>query len=370
MKILHVITSLQTGGAEKLMVDLLPQLRDMGNDVELLLFDGTRTHFYKELERAGIKIHHLSIGGNVYNPINIFKLRKYLKNYDIIHTHNTACQLFAAICRMLCSVKLVTTEHTTSNRRRDWRWYKPLDRWMYSQYKRVICISDQAIDSLVEYHGESKRNCVIYNGVNIDRYLNPIKDISAKNDYIISMVAGFRYQKDHETLIKACALLPVNYTLRLIGEGERRQILQQLVAELGIEKRVEFMGLRSNISELLAESDINVLSSHFEGLSLSSIEGMASGRPFIASDVNGLREIVTGYGILFPHGDADALAKEIKMLCENPEHYKQVAIACQEKAKQYDISIMAQKYNDLYNSIKLTFYNENNSNHFGYFTLL
>ena len=351
MRILHVITSLRTGGAEKLMVDLLPRLRDMGNDVELLLFDGTRTHFYEELERAGIKIHHLSIGGNVYNPLNIFRLRKYLKRYDIVHTHNTACQLFAAICRVLCSVVLITTEHNTFNRRRDWKWYKPIDRWMYSQYNRVICISDQTIDSLEKYHGSSDKNSVIYNGVNIDKYLNPIKDISTKSNYIISMVAGFRNQKDQETLIKACALLPDNYTLQLIGDGERREILQQLVSELGIEKRVEFMGLRSDIPELLAESDINVLSSHFEGLSLSSIEGMASGRPFIASDVNGLREIVDGNGILFPHGDATTLANEIKKLCENPEHYKLIAIACQEKAKQYDISIMAQKYNELYNHI-------------------
>ena len=79
MKILHIITSLQTGGAEKLMVDLLPRLRDLGNEVELLLFDGTRTALYNELEQANIKIRCLSIGGNVYNPLNIFKLRKYLK---------------------------------------------------------------------------------------------------------------------------------------------------------------------------------------------------------------------------------------------------------------------------------------------------
>ena len=87
MKILHVITSLSTGGAEKLMVDLLPRLRDLGNEVELLIFDGKRTAFYNELEQIGIKIHHLSIGGNVYNPINIFKLIKYIKHYEIIHTH-------------------------------------------------------------------------------------------------------------------------------------------------------------------------------------------------------------------------------------------------------------------------------------------
>lgn len=351
MKILHVITSLRTGGAEKLMVDLLPRLRDLGNDVELLLFDGTRTPFYDKLEKTGIKINSLSIEGNVYNPLNILKLRKYLKGYDIVHTHNTACQLFAAVCGVLCSVVLVTTEHNTSNRRRGWKWYVPIDRWMYSRYKKVICISDQALASLEDFHGKDSKNTVIYNGIDIQQYLNPLTDISSKENYTITMVAGFRYQKDHDTLIKACSLLPGNYTLRLVGDGERKPILQKLANELGIENRVEFCGLRSDIPEILAESDINVLSSHFEGLSLSSIEGMASGRPFVASDVNGLREIVSGHGILFPHGDEKALAHEITKLCEDTEYYRRVATACQQKAQQYDIAIMAQQYNTVYKKI-------------------
>lgn len=347
MRILHVITSLRTGGAEKLMVDLLPRLRDLGNEVELLLFDGTRTPFYEELEQTGIKTHHLTIGGNVYNPLNIFRLRKYLKKYDIIHTHNTACQLFAAICSVLCSVVFITTEHNTSNRRRDWTWYKPLDRWMYSRYKNVICISDQALDSLEKYHGKHHRNCVIYNGINLDKYLKPIT-MPANDEFIITMIAGFRYQKDQDTLIKAVSLLPENYKLWLVGDGERRNILENLISNLNLTNRVKLLGISSDIPQILEQSHIVVLSSHFEGLSLSSIEGMASGRPFIASDVNGLHEIVKDYGILFPHQDAKALANEIKSLCENHDKYLEIAQKCQERAKQYDINIMANKYNEQY----------------------
>lgn len=348
MKILHVITSLRTGGAEKLMVDLLPRLRDMGNDVELLLFDGTRTPFYEELENTGIKIHTLSVGGNVYNPLNIFRLRKYLNKYDIVHTHNTACQLFVAICSMLCSVVFYTTEHNTTNRRRDWWWYKPIDKWMYTRYKKTICISDQALTSLRIYHGKNVNNTIIYNGINLDQYLKPIKDITNKKEFIITMIAGFRYQKDQDTLIRALSLLPENFKLWLIGDGERRQELENLVTSQSLENRVKFWGIRNDIPELLEQTDIVVLSSHWEGLSLSSIEGMASGRPFIASDVDGLREIVNENGILFPHGDEKTLAHEIKSLCENTERYKQITIACQVKAKQYDINIMAKKYNNLY----------------------
>ena len=165
------------------------------------------------------------------------------------------------------------------------------------------------------------------------------------------MAAAFREQKDQDTLIRAMAELPDNYSLRIVGDGPRREMLENLVTELGLNGHVDFFGIRTDIPDLLRDSDVNVLSSHWEGLSLSSIEGMASGRPFVASDVDGLREVVKDAGILFPHGDYKQLAKEIRQLCKNPVHYEVVARECQERAKQFDISVMAEKYNDLYQSL-------------------
>ena len=162
------------------------------------------------------------------------------------------------------------------------------------------------------------------------------------------IVACFREAKDQDTLIKAISLLPNEYKLWLVGDGERRFILENLVSELGISDRVKFWGIRSDIPQILEQSHILVLSSHWEGLSLSCIEGMASGRPFIASNVDGLRDIVGGHGVLFPHQDSKTLAKEILSLCENKDYYNNVVSACQEKAIQYDINIMAQKYNQFY----------------------
>lgn len=350
MKILHVITSLRTGGAEKLMTELLSRLRDLGNTVELLLFDGTRTPFYDEIEKTGITIHHLAIGGNVYSPLYIFRLRNYLKNYDIIHTHNTACQYFVPLANMLSltKCKLFTTEHNTFNRRRNIFGWKYIDRFIYKHYDSIISISQKATDNLTFFIGNKYKIETIENGVDLStfKYLSPPNFNSI--DYIITMIAGFRKQKDQDTLIKALSLLPQEYKLWLVGDGERRGILEKQVADLNLVNRVKFWGIRSDIPQILEKSHIVVLSSHWEGLSLSSIEGMASGRPFIASDVDGLREIVSGYGILFPHQDVKTLANKIKSLCENKEKYNQVVHACQEKAKQYDINIMADKYNQRY----------------------
>lgn len=358
MKILHVITSLRTGGAEKLMVDLLPRLRDLGNEVELLIFDGTRTSFYNELEQNGIKIHHLSIGGKVYNPLNIFKLAKYLKDYDIIHTHNTACQYFVPLAKIIsfAKCKLVTTEHSSSNRRRKHNWFRPFDRWMYNRYKRVICISDQTEINIKEYLKSDNSNiCTIYNGVNISRFTsaNPSNEIKSKFEglHTTIMVAGFRYEKDQPTLIKAYRHLPEDYHLILVGDGERRVEFEALIKELNLQNRVHLLGLRTDVPELLKASDVVIMSSHFEGLSLSNIEGMASGNPFVASDVDGLREITSGYGVLFPHEDDKALADAIHKLSTDEEYRQSVIEKCKKRAEQYDISNMANAYLKVYQEL-------------------
>ena len=169
------------------------------------------------------------------------------------------------------------------------------------------------------------------------------------------MVAAYRPQKDFDTLFKALSHLPGNYSVRVVGGGDRYEgeRIKSYCSQLGLDNRVVFMGVRPDVPDILEQSDIVVLSSHWEGLSLSSIEGMASGRPFVASDVDGLHDIVQGAGVLFPEGDDRELARRIQELCENPQLYRQVAHQCQERAKRYDISVMADNYLELYN--KLTF---------------
>ena len=100
-RILHIITSLKTGGAEHLLVDLLPCLKDLNNEVELLVFNGDDTAFLQEIKSRGIRVYCLSVKGNVYNPLNVFKLMKYIDNYNIIHTHLSICQLYTPMAKLL-----------------------------------------------------------------------------------------------------------------------------------------------------------------------------------------------------------------------------------------------------------------------------
>lgn len=351
MKILHVITSLSTGGAEHLMVDLLPRLRDLGNDVELAVFCSKKTAFYKQLEQSGIRIHGFSETEGVYSLKHIFRLKKLMKQYDIVHTHNTACQFFAAIGRNK-NVKLVTTEHSTSTRRRKYKVSLYIDRWMYNSYDKIICISEPSESSLQKYIGDKYPITTIHNGIDVRRFSEANKiNLGFSDKIIITMVAGFRYEKDQPTVIRAISYLPDNYHLLLVGDGERRQEFESLINELGLQNRIHLLGLRNDVPQILKSSDVIVMSSHREGLSLSNVEGMSSGNPFIASDVEGLREVTKDYGILFPHGDAKYLAQEIEKLSTDIGYRKDVIEKCKVRANQYDIVEMAKNYNQLYNNL-------------------
>lgn len=357
MRILHVITSLEIGGAEKLMVNLLPRLNSPENEVDLLVFNGKRTIFTQQLELAGVKIFSLSDSSRVYNPSNIFRLIRIIKKYDIVHTHNTACQLFVPIAKLLsfAKCKLVTTEHSTQNRRRGNSILRAVDKWMYNRYRNIICVSDDVEVNLRSHLGDKKHNnkiITINNGVDCQKFAlaTPTKDLLGIDsvDKVVLMVARFAYPKDQFTLIRALELLPEKVKLFFVGQGELLESCKQEAQELNLEDRVHFLGVRNDVPELMKSADIIVLSSHYEGLSLSSLEAMASGRPFVASDVPGLREIVAGAGLLFPDGDYEMLSSHILNLMNDKDFYNQIVKSCLARAKQFDVTKTMREYLSCY----------------------
>lgn len=356
MKILHVITSLQTGGAETLVVNLMPRFHALGHEVGVVVFNAVRTPLMERLVKECPDCKLYKLGSSYYNPWYIVKLWLIMRHYDIVHTHNSSPQLFAAIANLLCKKIIVTTEHSTNNRKREkGGLLRLLDKWMYNHYDETICISEIAEQSLENYLGKDQKAsvCTINNGVDVDfiHGADPLSELKT-NRFVAVMVAGFREAKDQDTIIRAMALLPKDqYELWLVGDGVRRPELENLIKEENLEGQVKLLGLRTDVPHILKTADVVIMSSHWEGLSLSNIEGMAAGKPFIASDVNGLREVTKGYGILFPHEDAKTLAEIIKRLHDDSNYYKQVSDKCYERAKEFDISKMVEDYNNVYHSV-------------------
>ena len=347
-----------------LVVNLMPRFKAMGHEVGVVVFNGEHTVLMEWLERECPQCKIFCLGTSYYNPWYIIKLIRIMRKYDVVHTHNSSPQLFAAIANIFCHKRLVTTEHNTNNRKRGNTILSMIDKWMYPRYDNVICISDQAEENLREYLAyprplpKGKGNecshhdsiCTIYNGVDVEaiHLAQPVMELKG-DKFVVVMVAGFRPQKDQDTLVKAMALLPKEqYELWLVGDGVRRESVERLVLSVGVKNNVKFLGLRTDVPRILKTADVVVMSTHYEGLSLSNIEGMAASKPFVASDVEGIREVTKDYGILFPHEDAEALAAIIQQLHDDHEYYCHVATHCYERAKQYDISTMVLQYNAVY----------------------
>lgn len=360
MRILHIITSLNTGGAEKLLVDMIPQLRDKGNLVDILLFDETVTPFKQQLEEQGVKVYGFIHGGFVYNPCYIFRLMPFLSKYDIIHTHNTACQYFVSIAKFLkrCrTAKFITTEHNTTNKRRRIKGFRLIDKWMYRQYDAIISISEKVTQNLEEFIGKRYPIYTIFNGICLSKFAEAIPlnrgllSHTDEKDIILCMVAGFRPQKDQDTLIRTMKLLPANYKLWLVGDGVRRSKCEEIAKFEQVEKRVVFWGIRSDIPNILKTADVIIMSSHWEGFGLAAVEGMAAGKPVIASNVPGLAEVVNGYGLLFNKEEAHELAQLIERLFHDENFYIDIASRCKNRALDFDMTIMVENYLEIYKNI-------------------
>lgn len=354
MRILHVITSLRIGGAERLVSELLPHFRKRGIEVELALFDSTPSAFLSNLESEGIRIHKLGTGyRSMYNPLHILKLRNLISGFDIVHTHNSSCQLFTAIANRLNARKthLVTTEHNTSNRRRKWNWYRVIDHFMYDCYEKIISCSIETEKEFIHTFGEYKSKITtIPNGINLSACSSASPTFTPSHR-VIAMVAAFRPQKDHITAVKALALLPEDHHLYFAGDGVLIDSVKEFAGSLHLSHRIHFLGNVTDVAGIFKSADCALLSTHHEGLPLSAIEAMASGTPLIASDVAGVTELVSSAGILVPPADEKALADAIERVITDHELRASLIKSGLDRASGFSIELTAKQYIDLYSSI-------------------
>jgi glycosyltransferase involved in cell wall biosynthesis len=361
MKILHVINNLGTGGAEKLLLDTIPLFNQKGLKVDLLLMDGTNYPYLKKLKELNIcNIYCLNLK-KIYNPLNIFKIIPYLKKYDLFHVHLFPVQYWVVFAKLISfsKTKLMFTEHSTSNTRIEYSIFGFIDKFIYKFYDKIVCITEE-IKTVLMRHANLNPNklVIVENGINVELFSKAIptdKNVIDENiletDKLLIQVAGFRYQKDQITTIKSLKHLPSNIKLLLVGDGEFRKDLERLVLDLNLQSRVFFLGVRLDVPELMKSSDVVIISSHWEGMPLSVIEGMAVTKPVVASNVPGVFQLVEGVGILFEKGNVMELALKIQGLLNDVIYYNKIAEAGFERAKQYDINVMVDKQIKLYKEL-------------------
>lgn len=347
MKILHIITSLELGGAEKLLLDLIPAQKKQGAEVELLVLDTKGEKFIDEYKKRGIKIHTTKIN-NKFSLRNVLEISKIIKNnkFQIVHAHLIHAQIWTSVARYLNkNIIYITTEHSTHNRRRNNKVYKALDRFIYNSYSKVIAISEATAKELIRWTGISlKKVEIISNGVSLRAFMGKPKEKKGNN---LIMVSRFHPSKDHLTVIRAMEKLPKDYTITFVGEGETQEIAKREVLMLNLNNRVQFLGYSNSVSSLLKRSDIAIQSSNFEGFGLSALEAMASGTPIIASNVEGLSNVVGDSGLLFELGNVNDLVEKILSL-EDSKFYLEKSKAGIRNSLTYSIESTAKKYIAIY----------------------
>lgn len=350
MKIVHVIGSMGIGGAERLLADMLP-LQAQSNDVKLVVLKEEKSHFHHIVANAGIEIHNLACK-SYYNPLNVCALIKYIKNADIVHAHLFPTVYWVAFASLFCrKPKLVYTEHSTHNKRRDKKYLRPIEHFVYSKYRRIIGISQQTQETLMQWLKAKPfdpRFVVINNGVALDKFTNTQQKVDTN---CLIMISRFAKMKDQETVIRAMTYVENCAQLFLVGDGPNKQHCEDIARNIGVEERVHFLGARYDIPELVSQSYIGIQSSIWEGFGLTAVELMAAGKPVLATNVNGLKQVVEGAGKLFEVGDYRTLAILINDLLKNKELYNTTAAKCRKRAQLYDIKTTVEKYQAVYDTL-------------------
>jgi len=216
---------------------------------------------------------------------------------------------------------------------------------------KPVAISNIVAESIGNIYGMRRdKLTTVCNGVVCSRYALPRK----RSDRVRLISVGSLYAvKNFSFLIDCFAAVRKkfeNIHLTLVGDGVQRQALEAQICRLGLEKAVTLAGTVSDVENYLADADIYVASSLFEGLPLSMLEAMAAGLPVISTDVGGVSEIVHDgeNGSLAEPENPEAYAAAMEQLIQNVPLRQQYGEASRKIAEQYDISHMIAGYEALY----------------------
>lgn len=363
MRIVQVINSLNIGGAEKLVLDLSLQFNKYNQKCDVIILATANSIFEKKLRDNNVKVINLN-KTNIYNPFIIFDLIKVLKNnYDIVITHLFPAQYWIGLAKLFLNnsnIKFISIEHSCNNGRRKFNIFQIIDKFIYKQYDKIISISSDVHNSLIEWINpsikEENKYTIIPNGVDIQRIRNT-NNKSVRKEYNISdnvkvvmCIARLEEVKNHQMQIMALANCTDDVHLVLVGDGTLRDNLKSLAIKENVFNRVHFLGIQDDIPKILQMSDLVILTSKWEGLPLSCIEGMSI-RPFIGTDVDGIRDLVKGWGVLVEPNNYIQLSKEITDLFSNKEYYNKIKNNCYERANSYDIQNTVRKYLDTFKAL-------------------
>ena len=362
--ILHIVPDLNIGGAQRMVLALLKQLDKEKYNVKVCYWLG-EGELKDEIEKAGIEVIDLKVKNGSLLRV-IFKLIKLIKENKIklIHTHLFDTDLCGFLATRWAKVPImIISIHSIFflKKKKHALRYKIISLFI----DRFLPVSDSLAQHFISWARiNPNKVTAVSNGIDMSEFNKP-KHTNRLNELrkslgipvatpILGTVARLEPRKGHRYLLEAVAQISKDYpdlTVLLVGDGELKSDLRNLVKELNISSNVIFAGSQENIPEILSLLDLFVLPTLEEGFSIAILEAMACGLPVIATNVGGVPELVKDKetGLLVASRSPLALASAMTMLLGNKEYAVALGEAGKKRVKQFSSKIMAEKIEEIYN---------------------
>ncbi len=347
INILQIVEGFGWGGAEKKLLELIKCMNHkLFNTVVCSL--GLSDHISKEFQNSNIKI--VTIGRRSRFDLGVIrKVARLMKEekIDIVMTTLFYADIIGAFAGKIAGVKAIFSWETISAP--EWLIKRRLLPYRFAVHyiDRVIAVSNSTARFLIEKRGvPSDKVTVIPYGVDMKKY-NTGKnerfrcELGIRDDEIVIGVVGRLHpQKGHVYLIRSAQnILSECKNIRFVfaGDGDLREELERMIKANGMDKYFIFLGYREDIPDVLKAFDIFVLPSLYEGLPNVILEAMATGKPVVATDVDGSKEAVldgvTGY--LVPKRDTGKLSEKLIELIKDMERARMMGLEGRRRVERY-----------------------------------
>lgn len=364
-------------GIERWLFIMEKYLKRQGYNITLVWFHRIKLSeaLLNEAKRNNVTIIELPRFGR-YDPLTIFRLFALIKKYkiDILHTTDYKSDLIGFFAAKLAKIPIITTVVTAATGGEivgfKLKVNVAIDKFIIRYFNKIVAVSNITKEELLKAKINNHKIKTIPNGIDIEEIEKIGRATSLPTDNsvkTICFVGRLNMVKRVGDLIFAFKVIKdsfkKNVKLVLIGDGPLRKRLEQLVDGLALNNEVIFMGFCKNRLEFMAKSDVVVLPSIKEGSPLVLLEALALARPVVATDVEGIDELIKQgiTGLLVPSKNPKEIARAVIYLLQNRQIAKNIGLAGQEFARRnFTAEIMVQNYEELYKDIlKNNFLGEN-----------
>lgn len=354
LRVVHLVLTLNIGGLEKVVYDLV-RSTDRGRiDVHIVCL-GEVGSLGPSFDSLNVPVESLDVARR--GPIaGILRLAARLRALrpDVLHTHNASPHLIGAPAAWLSGVPVVV--HTRHGRHLFSGLKSRLVNRLASRLtQRIVAVSEDAADVSRMSDGiPDEKLEVIWNGIELREFSERTIPVAAVVHRAIHVARLADDIKDQQSLLHAARIVTdaePRFELDLVGDGPDRAMLEALRDELGLQSNVKFHGYRLDVRSLLSQAGLFVLSSVTEGLSISVLEAMAASLPVVATNVGGNPEVVANgtTGIIVPPRNPSVLAASMLELIRNPRRAEQMGRAGRERVEEhFDLCQVAAKYERIY----------------------